>query len=245
MRTNLRDSVKPDMLAPGTRAKIIARNTFKFTAPNGDTVIRLHQTDVVRITPKGKTILNSGGWRTSTTKDRMGYAPGVRLWAKQGSWYVGNGEGPAVPYYDGITLPDCFKPAALAKGAKAEAREQKQRLAVRKFVAKLDKLQCLPEPSPGDCWLCMADRAPIMAGRGGYESMSKGGPAGNADHIHHHVREGYMHGALLLNALSWSGYKNPGLILQMDNAAIARGKKPNFIKCALKRYLYRQLGLVV
>ena len=238
MRTNLRDSVKPEMLAPGTKARIVARNMFQFTAPNGDKVTRLHNTDIVRVTPKGKTILHSGGWRTSTTKDRMNCysGPDIRLCADKGSWYVSNGNG-AVPYYDGITVPDCFNSKAIAKGKAAEAREQKLRGKVRAFVNKLDKLECLPNPSPGDCWLCcMKDKAGTSMGE-------LGGQQSDAEHIRKHVQEGYLHGSLIVNALTWAGYPNPQLIGAMDNADMKRGKKPMFTKRALKRFLYRKLGL--
>lgn len=237
MRTNLKDSVKPDMVAPGTRAKIIARNTFQFTAPNGDRVTRLHQTDIVRVTPQGKTILNSGGLRTSTTKDRMNSAAGVRLWANKGSWYVGNPDGGAVAYYDGITLP--LTAAAIAKAKAAEVREQKQRAAVRKFVSKLDKLQCLPEPSAGDCWLC------CMRTKEG-RTMGELGQS-DAEHIRQHIKEGYLHGALIMNALAHAGYRNPHLIASMENSDRMQGRKLHNggnVKRALKRYLYTKLGLV-
>lgn len=241
MRTNLRDSVKPDMVQPGTRAKIIARNTFQFTAPNGDRITRLHQTDIVRVTPKGKTILNSGGWRTSTTKDRMNGAAGVRLWADKGSWLVGsNGAGVAVPYYDGITLPDCFSSKARAKAGAMQAREQKLRLSVRKFCAKLDKMQCLPEPGPGDCWLCCMRTA---------EGKTMG-ELGNSDsdHIRQHINEGYLHGSLIMNALAHAGYPNPAFIFQYEQSERRAGERLNKggdVKRALRRYLYRKLGLAV
>lgn len=117
MRTNLRDSVKPGMLAPNTKARIVCRNTFRFTAPDGADVIRLHQTDIVRKLPNGKTVLDSGGWRTSTTKERMNSYSGLRLWANKGQWFVSAGtpgESPAVPYYDGMILPDAFDKRAKA-----------------------------------------------------------------------------------------------------------------------------------
>ena len=52
-------------------------------------VIRYHFTDVVTITPENEYILNSGGWYTKTTKDRMvTYAP-VNVYQKQYQWFVG------------------------------------------------------------------------------------------------------------------------------------------------------------
>lgn len=211
MRTNLRDSVKPEMLAPGTKAKIIARNTFQFTAPNGDKITRLHQTDVVRVTPKGKTILNSGGWKTVTTKDRMNCGP-VHVWSDRGKWMVGNRNGGAVPFYDGIVLPDAFdKPALQKRGAAAAERERKLKKQIKAFLCETLPAgsKTVPAPSAGDCWIClMFDHAQIKKAL----EKSKGGAMwtanefdahGDTGHLLEHVREKYMHGALIRNAAMW------------------------------------------
>jgi len=228
-RTNLRDSVKPEMLAPGHRAKIIARNTFKFTAPDGAIVTRLHNTDIVRALPGGRYQLNSGGWRTSTTKDRMGAAlPGYRLYANKGSWYVAAGELGTIPYYDGMILPDAFKKPD--KGAAAEKKEQSERAALRKFVSKIDKLDALPLPSNGDCWLCCLHDA---AGK----SMGEHGD--DAGHLRQHIKEGYLHGSLLVNAMRWAGYQDMGIRYWLNSKPGQRSQ----VKSALRRYLYRKLGL--
>lgn len=248
-RTNLRDSIKPDMLATGTRAKIIARNTFKRTAPNGDTVIRLHHTDIVRISPKGKVTLNSGSWRTMTTKARMQrYMPdGYQLISDRGLWYVVRVEhsyvwdkrNPRVAFYDGTTVPDCFNATALRKAQTAERRQLQLRSRIKTFINRLDKLECLPNPSQGDCWLCcMRDKSGVSMGE-------HGGRASNSDHLSAHVKEGYLHGSLVWNALAAAGYKDPSFIGAYENRDMQQGKKPVRAKRALKRYLHRELGLVV
>lgn len=236
-RTNLRDSIRPDMLAAGTRAKIIARNTFRFTAPDGATVTRLHQTDVVRELGAGRYALDSGGWRTPTTKDRMnGALRGYHIYANKGSWYVRQGFGfdGGIPYYDGIILPDAFeKPAALKKATKAEADEQVTRKAILAFVRKLDSFEQLPLPSAGDCWLCCMHTAD------GKSMGDLGGRDSNADHLREHIKEGYVHGSLLVNAMRWAGYKDLGIRYWFSQP---KGHR-RAIKSALRRYLCRQLGL--
>jgi hypothetical protein len=108
------------------------------------------------------------------------------------------------------------------------------RAAIRKFVAKCDKFECLPKPENGDCWLCsMHDK----------DGKSWGDHSGDHEHIRSHIQEGYLHGSLILNALKWAGYRNPGLIWQMSNRDLSEGKKPDMVKRALKRYLCRQCGL--
>jgi hypothetical protein len=50
--------------------------------------VRLHSTDVVRIYHDGTYVINSGGWRTVTKKDRINkYAP-VYVYQRDFKWYV-------------------------------------------------------------------------------------------------------------------------------------------------------------
>lgn len=49
----------------------IANNTFARDEANGDHIIRLHDTDIVIFHDDGTVTLNSGGWRTVTTKRRI------------------------------------------------------------------------------------------------------------------------------------------------------------------------------
>lgn len=226
------------------KPKIVARNTFKYEK-DGATVIRLHGTDVVEKRTDGSCVLNSGGWRTVTTKDRMqSHMPdGYALLQEKGIWYVvkidhgyaWDKTNPRVPYFDGIEIPKCFV-ASGKSGEKELAKQEKERLAIRKFVARLDKLQCLPDPSSGDCFYCQM--------RTVKEGKPLGEAIGDSDHIRSHIKEGYLHGSLILNALRFVGYRDPQFIGALENQDMARGKKPTRIKRALKRYLYRQLGLV-
>ena len=240
-RTNLSsqfDAIQRKEWAP----KIVKRNTFKFQR-DGETVIRLHGTDIVTKHADGSVTLNSAGWKTVTTKDRMNdHMPGdARLQQESGAWFISHGwqRDGRVPYFDGIRVPQCFdKPNA--KGAATEKKEKALRASIRKFVGKCDKLTELPAPSQGDCWYCMMHVTSPEKDKG----KSLGEATGNSEHVAGHVKEGYLHGSLIMNALRWAGYRQPEFIWQMANSDMARGRKPDQIKRVLKRYLYRQLGLV-
>lgn len=66
----------------------LAHNTYLIRA--GDAyVVRFHGTDVVTYYPDGRVRLNSGGWRTYTTKRRLNMFGPVPVWAERGEWYVG------------------------------------------------------------------------------------------------------------------------------------------------------------
>ena len=72
-----------------TESKIVYNNTVEYYRPNGVRVIRLHRTDILEFPVKGGVILNSGGWRTVTTKSRMNeFQQEVQVMQEKGIWYV-------------------------------------------------------------------------------------------------------------------------------------------------------------
>ena len=61
-------------------------------ADNGDIKVRYHNTDVVTFN-KNEITLDTGGWKTVTTKKRMNqvseqYDLGYHVYQKHGEWYV-------------------------------------------------------------------------------------------------------------------------------------------------------------
>lgn len=83
----------------GRKSSKIGNHTYLLALDNGNVAIQLHWTHVITITPDNKYILNSGGYRTATTKNRINqYAP-VNLCQKKGVWYVGD-----VEYFDGMEV---------------------------------------------------------------------------------------------------------------------------------------------
>ncbi len=74
---------------------------------NGATIIKYHKTDVVSFGKKTIT-LDSGGWKTSTTKRRMNEASkdfdlGIHVFQRAKQWYVDNGN-EVVDFSDGMTI---------------------------------------------------------------------------------------------------------------------------------------------
>lgn len=75
----------------------------------GRAVVRYHATDVVVAGSGGTVTLNSGGWRTATTKRRINaFLPeGWHLYQHRHEWFLRAPDGREVPFADGITLlPD-------------------------------------------------------------------------------------------------------------------------------------------
>ena len=69
--------------------------------------IRYHDTDIVTIRPDNTYVLNSGGYRTVTTKQRIAsLAPGC-LYQKNNIWLLGgfaSDDGKTYEFYDGIRI---------------------------------------------------------------------------------------------------------------------------------------------
>ncbi len=93
----------------GTKPHKIARSTVRYANPKGDVVIRLHRTDIITYTSTG-IILNSGGWQTVTTKDRMNrFLPTPHLWSQRGKWVISN-QGDLYEFFDGIIIDITGRP---------------------------------------------------------------------------------------------------------------------------------------
>jgi hypothetical protein len=71
-------------------ARKVGNNTFEVVYEDGTRAIRLHRTNVVIFRPDGKFVINSDGWLTRTTKDRINkYCRTISVWQEKGEWYVG------------------------------------------------------------------------------------------------------------------------------------------------------------
>jgi hypothetical protein len=115
-------------------AKRIARNTWRYTRSDGSVAIKLHRTDVCVRDTKGKITLNSGGWHTPTTKDRINIGlsgTGYSIYQNASKWYVRSGSEGECVYFDGMVLPRDFKSR---KSAVEEKRVDKLSKQIVKFA---------------------------------------------------------------------------------------------------------------
>lgn len=183
-------------------SRFVDHNTVMYHRENGERVIRLHLTDIVTYQPNGDIVLNTGGWNTITTKDRINKqleleAPGWRVWSDKGELYLSKGwehDCPVYHWHDGITLyqgTGCNgKPYDKEQVKRANAWQRRVKRYSKKFVELL-KAGEIGAPGPGDCWFCcMVD----TKGR----SM---GEHGHSDHIHCHIIEKYYVPSLVMRAI--------------------------------------------
>jgi hypothetical protein len=109
--------------------------------------VRYHNTDIVTYRQNGDTVLNSGGYKTATTKARINEYASVRLYQNKSIWYI-NGE--LFPLHaDGkvtgtAPVSDAKRQAKLVRDINHYAK------------AYVDALLAgnVPAPSAGDCWMC-------------------------------------------------------------------------------------------
>ena len=86
----------------GGRSKVDrkAANNTTVRLIDGGVAIRLHSTDIVTIHDDGSMILNSGGWLSVTTKERINRYTPARITQRAGVWYMADGS----LFYDGMII---------------------------------------------------------------------------------------------------------------------------------------------
>lgn len=186
-----------DFIAGG-RSKTVrpcANNTTVRVTDENLIAIKLHDTDIVTIFSDGRMILNSGGWLSATTKERINRYTNAGISQRGGIWYMRDGS----LFYDGMVIRadgTPVKPRATAKyEAKLRAIKKQAREYAKGFVAAIEAGN-VAMPSAGDCWAC------LMRGPKGQESFPGSG------HIREHMRQKYYVPSLLVNAGRAAGYRD-------------------------------------
>ena len=94
----------------------LANNTYLIEQwePSTESIlyaVRLHATDVVTLHPDGSYTLDSGGWDTPTTKERINRFAPVAVWAEKRKWRIAPRREPgaadwnrAVAFQDGMRV---------------------------------------------------------------------------------------------------------------------------------------------
>jgi hypothetical protein len=206
-------------------SKVIGNNTIEYHKEDGTRVIRLHLTDIITFNTDNTIVLNSGGYKTATTKERMNRFIPASIVQANSIWYV--------KYYsktyifkDGITL----YPDGTVTGYGAEENNKKE---INKFIdGYMDKLinRELEKPGSGDCFYCQAN-------------------FNHSDHIKSHIEESYYVPSIMFNAIkefpiSPIAQNQIGYYFKYHNnkSGYAINSVNSQIKSSLKRFLYRQLG---
>lgn len=222
----------------------VANNTWAERRPNGDIAIRLHATDVVTYSPDGSITLNTGGWFTVTTKERMNRFTPFGISSVKGEWQVALRNPLYRPHYDGDHRDNPYwsDPVPYRDGMRFDGTrwhgipdpdevlaERARRNALRKeinaFVKSItpdDIVRQFNHPE-GDCWGC-------AFGLGGGDCLAD------------HVKERYFHLALARRAVTDRGYRMPDVILSMIlSDAVNYNRVSRDLTDALRKYLVKHL----
>lgn len=177
-------------------ARPCANNTTARLINEGkDVAIKLHDTDIITLNSDTTYTLNSGGWQSMTTKERINRYTPAGISQKAGIWYMKDGS----LFYDGMLINSDGLPLKPKQSKKYEQKLKAIKADAKQYAtAYVNKLKMgeIPVPSGGDCWAC------LMRGPKGDEAFKGSG------HIRDHIDECYYVPSLLVNAGRAAGYQD-------------------------------------
>lgn len=213
--------------------RLLARNTYLREAEDGYQ-IWLHETAVVTVRADGTCLLDSGGWLTVTTKDRINRFSPARVWSVKGRWVIGGTGDNPVRFADRIIVDAAGLPVGdwprLRDETPEDTANKVMSRAITAYVAgytggKVRELREAAEArgTGGDCWFCAL-------------VTKDGQPMGDGDtaHLKSHVSERHYMASLILNALTAKGYRSPGTVMAID-------RDGSLTRRAMSTYLRKRL----
>lgn len=230
----------------GIDSKKVANNTYARLDSNGAIVIRYHDTDVVTLFYDGAIRLDSGGWKTLTTKERLNwFLPySIRVYQESGIWYLSDNK-EVYLFEDGLTISasgEITGAGSLESVKEIENLRKEIRKYCKRFAKAVINLE-VGKPSGGDCWYC------AMVTQDG-ETL--GEAINNTDHFLSHFEESYFVPSLLYKAIQYYRVSRftEGILYEIFEEGMIREAFNNMLHIAedqifnsLKKYLYRQFEL--
>jgi len=230
--------------------------------------IQHHNTDIITYhwggyEKEGTVVIDTQGWRTSTTKERLNaHLPGsYGVWQKDSIWRIWDGGmGKQYIFADGMRI----LPSGRIEGAGPPVDKLKKlNTEILKYSRNYIKALFaggVAKPGPGDCWYCLmrADKITskeplIVHGRTiGPGKETLGEATENKDHLLSHLDEQYYVPSLLVRAIevfpvsmaakgALNDFWGEGMPLEDQKWFYDLAKQQ--LRSSLHRYLRRQLGL--
>jgi hypothetical protein len=185
----------------GRASKKIANNTYA-RQEQDCVVFKLHNTDIVTVSADDMVTLNSGGWKTPTTKSRMNdilSSVGLKAYVYQehSIWYLRIGpytaDSPTYPYSDNMTIDGTGTVNGAGVEPKAEQKLARRVTEYARAYAHAFVTGKIEKPGPGDCFYCHMETVP--------DRHNLGEVLGDTEHILSHLDEKYFVPSLLVNAI--------------------------------------------
>ena len=241
---------------PMERRKV-ANNTYLIRGENAIGLL-LHSTIVASYGADDTVTLNSGGWRTVTTKDRMNLFSGLARFvvnSNGGIWFVKfyppdnsyfdrwTFDNSAIRYFDGMKLDlanrRLLNPEDSPDFGNIDHANDATNKAIDRYlkgftpdVARDLLAQIETGGYRGDCWFCSM--------RSTEDGRPLGETVNDTEHLVSHLEERYYMVSLVVNA--YSRYGDPGLVAMLNLRDLAEGRaRQHGLKYELRRYFRRQL----
>lgn len=224
-----------------------ADNNTYWQRRGDDIALMLHSTDVLTFKANGDIVLNSGGWHTPTTKDRINYGLSSIAVISQtnGIWYLGiryeyKEDGDTYRFADNMVLHRNGKVSGAAKDDTKKDKATKAK--IKKFAALCASQLPIDKPSGADCWYC---------GMQTDSGESLGDAMKDIDHIESHIKEGYVVPSLVYRALTDNkvgnlimayAFKDTGI---NDYTGHTFELTQDYVKRAVYRYISKRYGFAV
>ena len=227
-----RDMVAALGVAP-VKARLAGRNTLDYTDADGVRRIRLHETDILTLRPDGGFVVDTGGWNTHTTRDRLNvFLPAdYYVFTERGRIHLRH-KGEAVAFERTVTVTGAGVIVPDVDGAELSALAKK----IDKFMAAWSKRGLpTPEESGGDPW--------VFAGKNG-----RGFGVDAAGKVDREIMLDWVEGEyvtlkLYELACRWAGVSDYGRALYAQQAWRAGGKLDKFLLSRIRRYVRACVGL--
>ena len=223
-----------------------ANNTVEYATKDGTRYIRLHDTDIITFLPNGDIMLDSGGWQTVTTKDRMNrFLDCGKICQERKIWYLWMKD-KKYTYKDGMVIHEDGSVSGAGSADKLKNIQKQIKKYVDGYCNELFSGN-LPPPSRADCWHCALVEEHTLRPMGEvFQDKS---------HIISHFEKEYYVPSLVVNAIRDCGASKAAehylaYCFGMTEPRVEwwevewwEGVASEQIKKALSRYLHRQLGL--
>lgn len=204
------------------KSRKLANHTYLVQTSADEIVVRYHATDIITFRYGKSTILNTGGYFTYTTKDRMNRFSPAGIYSDRGIWYINGGSNRYVYSDNVIEVTHDGIPLGIEPDT---GLEKKRKARFDRLVSKYINGYCdywkgkeiNNDTTAGDCFLCRL-------------------PAYQGSHVLSHMHEQYYVGFLTLRALERCG--NPLLVLSMINHDLSKDETRQ-MKFYLQSYFKR------
>jgi hypothetical protein len=220
--------------------------------------VKYHNTDIVTYRSNGDIVLDTNGWMTSTTKERLNkYTPrDVHIWQENSVWYVAAGidgyywesQAGRVVFQDGLIIhPDGSIDGAGEENLDLPKLKRRISKYIKDFLAAMDRGE-VPAPNNGDCWDCL-----MVIAEGPNEGRALGEMHPSQDESNHvmmHIAEKYYVPSLLMRAVERYSISNVAkwwIASKWDGGGnvdgFAKDVAMRQIGSSMRRWIYHQLGL--